>query len=81
MDNVYRYENSAEAKLILHLRVLIKSLLEELNRVKQRHNIELDLDEAILALLKEQCIDGINIEEVIACFRPPARFIEVPIVV
>lgn len=28
VENVYRYENSQEAKLILHLRVLIKSLLD-----------------------------------------------------
>lgn len=32
-------------------------------------------------MLKEQCLDGINVEEVIAMFRPPARFIEVPIVI
>lgn len=67
--------------MILHLRVLIKSLLEELYRIKERHGLDLALDEALLAMLKEQCIDGINIEEIIALFRPPARYIEVPIVI
>lgn len=67
--------------MILHLRVLIKSLLEELYRVKDKYGLDLALDEAILAMLKEQCIDGINIEAIVALFRPPARYIEVPIVI
>ena len=61
--------------MIFHLRVLLKALLEELYRIKGKLNIDLDLDEAILALLREQCIDGINVEEVIAMFRPPARYV------
>lgn len=52
VDNIYSYENTKDAKLIFHLRVLIKSLLEELYKVKEQYNIELSLDEAILALLK-----------------------------
>lgn len=60
---------------------MIKTLLEELYKIKEKHSIDLSLDEAILALLKEQCIEGINVEEVIGLFRPPARYIEVPIVI
>ena len=48
--------------MIFHLRVLLKALLEELYRIKGKLNIDLDFDEAILALLREQCIDGINVE-------------------
>ena len=34
VDSVYQYENTKDAKLIFHLRVLIKSLLEELFKAK-----------------------------------------------
>ena len=31
--------------------------------------------------MKEQCLEGINVEEVLGLFRSPARYIEVPIVI
>lgn len=32
-------------------------------------------------MLKDQAIDGINTEEVIALFRPHSKYVEVPIIV
>jgi hypothetical protein len=63
------------------LRVLIKALLEELERVKKIYGVEIALDDGILGLIKELAVDCINIEEIIGLFRPCSKYIEVPVVV
>ena len=49
-------------------------------KCRTEHGIELSLDEALLAMLREQSLD-INLEAVIELFRPPSRYIEVPLVI
>lgn len=61
VDDVYQYENSRDRQTIFELRILIKSLLEELTRLKTKHGIEFVLDEGILALLRAQILEDINI--------------------
>lgn len=53
--DVYQYESSKEVKMIFHLRMLLKTLLEEMMRCRTTYGIELSLDESILILLRDQC--------------------------
>ncbi len=39
------------------------------------------LDEGILGLLKDQVIEGVDLEAVIGLFRPPCKYVTVPVVV
>lgn len=60
VDNVFQYENSKDAKLILHLRFLIKYLFDSLISLKQKHNLSFQFEDGIEELLKElalECID------------------------
>ena len=80
VQNVYKYHSDSDKKLIFHLRVLIKSLLEEFERIS-KSGVEVQLDEAILCMLREHVLEGVNIEDILAIFRPPARVCEVDVVV
>lgn len=81
VENVYLYSSTRDSQVIFRLRVLVKVLLEELEKVKKQHGIEVTLDEGILALLKDQMIEGVDLEAVIGLFRPPCQYVEVPVVV
>jgi hypothetical protein len=61
--------------------VLVKVLLEELEKLKKQHGVEVTLDEGILGLLKDQVIEGVDLEAVIGLFRPPCKYVSVPVVV
>lgn len=60
---------------------MVKSLIEELKRINGQHKIDIELDEGILELLRQQALDGININDVIALFRPGARVCELEVIV
>jgi hypothetical protein len=81
VDNVYLYSSTRDSQVIFRLRVLVKVLLEELEKVRKQHGIEVTLDEGILGLLKDQVIDGVDLEAVIGLFRPPCKYVEVPVIV
>ena len=49
-------------------------------RCKTQFGIEINLDEALIVMLQEHC-NGLNIEQIIEVFRPPARYVEVPLVI
>jgi hypothetical protein len=63
--------------LIFHLRVLIKSLLEELEGLRVKYNAQITLDEGILGLLSEQVLDGIDVEAILGLYRPQPKIVEV----
>lgn len=75
VDNIYKYSSSKDDQVSFKLRVLIKALLEELEKVKKLHGVEITLDDGILGLLKDQVLDGINVDEVIGLFRPPCKYV------
>lgn len=80
VDDVYVYDNSKEMKMVLHLKAMLKKLLEELMGIRRKHGIEFTLDAALIAMLEEQCND-LEVDAIIEMFRPPARYIEAPIVI
>ena len=55
VDNVYTYSQSSERykRIELHLKVLIKTLLEELDRIKMKTGVVLQIDESIIEMIKK----------------------------
>ena len=53
VENTFSYGCSKDRKVEFHLRVLIKALLEELDKVKGKTGAVLDLDEAILGMINQ----------------------------
>ena len=77
VENIYNYSNKKDKDLIFHLRVLIKSLLEELEGLRVKYSAQITLDEGILAMLSEQVLDGIDVEAILGLYRPQPKIVEV----
>ena len=56
VENVYNYTSKSDKDLIFHLRILIKSLLEELEVIRKKYGATITLDEGIIGMLNEQIL-------------------------
>lgn len=53
VENVYTYASSRSRRVEFHLRVLIKALLEELEKLRLRTGVVLEMDEAIVGMINQ----------------------------
>ena len=49
--------------------------------MRKKHGLEIALDADLLALLRAQILEGLDINIFLEKLRPPARIVEVPVVV
>lgn len=52
VENVYTYSSAKDKKIEFYLRVLIKALLEEFEKVKAKAGIDLDIDEGVIGMIR-----------------------------
>ena len=52
VDNVYTHSSEKERKVEFHLRVLIKALLEELEKIRARTGVVLEMDEGVIGMIR-----------------------------
>ncbi len=53
VENVYSYCSEKTRRVEFHLRVLIKALLEELEKIRLRTGIALEIDEGIIGMINQ----------------------------
>ena len=53
VENVYAYSSEKSRKVEFHLRVLVKALLEELEKLKKRTGAVLEIDEGIIGMINQ----------------------------
>ena len=53
VENVYAYSSEKSRKVEFHLRVLVKALLEELEKLKRRTGAVLEIDEGIIGMINQ----------------------------
>ena len=53
VENVYAYSSEKSRKVEFHLRVLVKALLEELEKLKRRTGAVLEMDEGIIGMINQ----------------------------
>lgn len=53
VENVYAYSSEKSRKVEFHLRVLIKALLEELEKLKRKSGAILEIDEGIIGMINQ----------------------------
>ena len=53
VENVYAYSSEKSRKVEFHLRVLVKALLEELEKVKRKTGAVLEIDEGIIGMINQ----------------------------
>lgn len=53
VENVYAYSSEKSRRVEFHLRVLIKALLEELEKLKRKSGLVLDIDEGVIGMINQ----------------------------
>lgn len=53
VENVYAYSNEKSRKVEFHLRVLIKALLEELEKLKLKSGLVPEMDEGVVGMIRQ----------------------------
>ena len=53
VENVYAYSSEKSRKVEFHLRVLIKALLEEIEKMKRKTGVVLEIDEGIIGMINQ----------------------------
>lgn len=52
VENVYQVNSEKNVKAIFHLKIMIKALLEELLRLRDRNGLVLDIDEGLIGMIR-----------------------------
>lgn len=77
VENVYAYSSEKSRKVEFHLRVLIKALLEELEKLKRKSGLVLELDEGVLGMIRAEIMDVVNVDDILKVFRVVPKIVEV----
>ena len=77
VDNVYAYSSEKSRKVEFHLRVLIKALLEELEKVKRKTGITLEIDEGLVGMINQEIMNVVNVDDILKVFRVNTKVVEV----
>lgn len=78
VENVYTYSSEKTRKVEFYLRVLIKALLEELEKLKGQYGCQLDIDEGVIGMIKAEIVDLVDIDAILKLFRSVPKVVEVP---
>jgi hypothetical protein len=81
VENVYAQSTAKERKVEFHLRILIKVLLEELEKLRARSGVVLELDEGVLGMVRAEIMDAVNVDDILKVFRVTPKIVEVEKVV
>lgn len=77
VENVYAYSSSKSRRVEFHLRVLIKALLEELLKLKDRTGAVLDIDEGVIGMINQEIMGVVSVDDILKVFRAAPRIVEV----
>lgn len=59
------------------MRVLIKALLEELEKLKLRTGAVLEIDESIIAMINAEILGIVDVDDILKVFRVVPKIVEV----
>ena len=77
VENVYAYSSEKSKKVEFHLRILIKALLEELEKLKRRTGSVSKIDEGIIAMINQEIMGVVDVDDVLKVFRVVPKIVEV----
>lgn len=77
VENVYVHNSEKERKKEFHLRILIKALLEELEKIKLQTGVVLTIDEGVLGMIRAEIMDTINVDDILKVFKVNQKIVEV----
>jgi hypothetical protein len=56
---------------------LIKALLEELEKLRKRTGVTLEIDEGVIGMINKEIMDVVNIDDILKVFRVVPKIVEV----
>lgn len=77
VDNVYAYSSEKSRKIEFHLRVLVKALLEELEKVRRKTGVVLEIDEGVIGMINQEIMGVVNVDDILKVFRVVPKIVEV----
>lgn len=77
VENVYAYSNEKSRRVEFHLRILIKALLEELEKLKVRTNSVLNIDEGVIGMIRQEIMGVVDVDDILKVFRSVSKIVEV----
>ena len=81
VENVYAYSSEKSRRVEFHLRVLIKALLEELEKLKLKYGAVLDIDEGVIGMINQEILGVVSVDDILKVFRVVPKIVEVEKVV
>lgn len=75
VENVYAYSSSKSRKVEFHLRVLLKAILEEFEKVKARTGVVFDIDEGVIGLINQEIMGVVNVDDILKVFRSTPKIV------
>lgn len=77
VENVYSYCSEKTRRIEFHLRVLIKALLEELEKIRLRTGIALEIDEGVIGMINQEIMGVVSVDDILKVFRVVPKIVEV----
>ncbi len=56
---------------------MIKALLEELEKLRKRTGVTLEIDEGVIGMINKEIMDVVNIDDILKVFRVVPKIVEV----
>jgi hypothetical protein len=56
---------------------LIKALLEEMEKIKRKTGVVLEMDEGVLGMISSEIMGVVNVDDILKVFRPVPKIVEV----
>jgi hypothetical protein len=81
VENVYSYNSEKNRKVEFHLRILIKALLEEMEKVRREKGVVFEIDEGVIGMIRAEIMDVVDVEDILKVYRAVPKIVEVPKVV
>ena len=77
VDNIYTVSSEKGRKIEFHLRVLIKALLEELEKIRAKTGVVLEMDEGVIGMIRAEIMDVVSVDDILKVFRVTPKLVEV----
>jgi hypothetical protein len=77
VENVYSYSSDKNKRIEYHLRVLVKALLIELEKLAKKTGLPLEIQESLLAMINQEIAGVVDVEEVLHAFTVVPKIVEV----
>lgn len=81
VENVYQFSSQRVAQQMFYMKVLIKQLLHQLGEIATKFNIEILVSEGMLAMVKAELLDIIEVQQIFQIFAVLPKILEVERVV